>query len=101
MSEDPRAISKTEIMKLLKEGLVSVHFTKLNGEPRRMTCTWNEDYIPVSSEIKTKDDILERTEEKKEVVSLVVWDHDKADWRSFRLSSIYKVNAEKVNYAGS
>ena len=40
-------------------------------------------------------------EEKKETQSLVVWDHDKADWRSFRLSSIYKVNAEKVNYAGS
>jgi len=97
---NPRPITLQEIKDKLKgDAKVTVYFKKINGEPRRMICTWNEKYVPYNNEIAQVKKVSE--EETKEKTSLSVWDTEKNDWRSFRLDSIYRINAEQVKYAGS
>lgn len=70
---------RANLVKNLKQNVVKVNFTKVNGEERTMNCTLHESVLPESnSESKRK--------ENKEV--LAVWDIDKNAWRSFRLDSV-------------
>jgi len=67
---------------LARNNIISVTFTKKNGEERILKCTLKDDYII--------------SEEKKETISnkksnddvLPVWDLDKSAWRSFRIDSV-------------
>ena len=43
----------------LREGLVEIEFTKVNGESRTMICTLNEEYIPAIN-IPKEDTNLKR-----------------------------------------
>lgn len=90
---------------LLKEHLVEVTFTKVNGNLRIMNCTLRPDYIVED----TKSPSIEFTpgydypdielvepklsSRKKTEGVLSVWDIDNSGWRSFRLDSVetYKV----------
>ena len=72
---------KTEILQQLAQGEVTIEFTKVNGDHRKMTCTLSKDIIPPA----TKKDPL--TEEKVRKVSpevCVVYDTTAQGWRSFR-----------------
>lgn len=65
----------------LREGLVEIEFTKLNGESRTMICTLNEEYIPAIN-IPKEDTNLKKTAEH-----LPVYEIDNG-WRSFRWNSL-------------
>lgn len=73
---------KNAILQKLKEGLVEVVFTKLNGDRRVMLCTLNESRIPedglkfANSDKKTSDDIIK------------AYDIEAKGWRSFRHDSV-------------
>ncbi len=71
------------LYKSLHKGWVGVHFTKVNGEDRRLVCTLNEKYLP---EKPAKDDVAPKHARNPDVA--VVWDRDEQAWRSFRLDSI-------------
>lgn len=75
-----------EVLKILTQFLpteiVTITFTKSNGEERKMNCTLNPSLIKDTYEKKT-----ERTKKQNEEV-MSVWDCDKHAWRSFRLDSI-------------
>ena len=60
---------------------VKVTFTKLDGEERKMLCTLNEQVVPAYSSNSEKH-------RKSSSESIVVWDMEKAAWRSFRKDSI-------------
>ena len=60
---------------------VKVTFTKLDGEERKMLCTLNEQVVPTYSSNPEKH-------RKAPSESIVVWDMEKAAWRSFRKDSI-------------
>lgn len=66
--------------------VVTVNFTKTNGEERVMRCTLNPAYINDKYEKKT-----ERTKKQNEEV-MSVWDFDKQEWRSFRIDSVKSFN---------
>ena len=67
------------LVKSLQKNIMSVVFTKKNGEERTMHCTLSEHILPeITGESKRKENL--------EVLS--VWDTDKDAWRSFRLDSI-------------
>lgn len=75
-------MKKNEIIQLLKMGIATVRFTKLDTTERIMNCTLDPSRIPVT--------IKENKEEKrKKPENLVVaWDVDKQGWRSFRSENV-------------
>lgn len=76
---------------LLKDNVVKVKFTKVNGDERILKCTLQGSFLPemVSTE---------STRKKNEDV-LSVWDIDNSGWRSFRLDSVVSYNLEVDNGA--
>ena len=67
------------LVKSLQKNIMSVNFTKKNGEERIMHCTLHETLLP-----ETTGD----SEKKENLEVLAVWDVDIDAWRSFRLDSI-------------
>lgn len=77
-------LTRENIMQNLKNGIVNLEFQKKDGTIREMTATLDEklfSYVP--SENSTK---------KKSTDALAVWDTEALAWRSFRWSSLRKVN---------
>lgn len=81
-------MEKTEVQKLLREGVVKVTFTKVNGEKREMPCTLNTSLMKNLSE--NYDEATTRANEDVQRV----WCVDMEAWRSFRWDSL--VSAEVV-----
>lgn len=91
---DPGFVDREELRKILKNNILIVEFTKVNGEKRFMKCTLMGEHLPaIEATVKKTPHAL-----NEEVVS--VWDLDKAGWRSFRLDSIncikYNVLSDSV-----
>lgn len=78
-------ISKTNIHRLLEEGIVNVKFTKKDGSERVMKCTLMDSIIK-PYERKTED----RVKAQKENI-LSVWDLEKDAWRSINFDTIIEV----------
>lgn len=68
---------------LLRDGEVTVVFTKTDGTERVMRCTLQESVLP-KVEPSTKP-------RKKSEESISVWDLDEDGWRSFRWDSIKEI----------
>lgn len=64
----------------LRKDVLTINFTKVNGEERVMNCTLNETLLP---EAITSD-----SEKKENLDVIAVWDTDKDAWRSFRVDSV-------------
>lgn len=73
---------RTQLLGYLREGVVTVGFTKKNGEDRRMTCTLTG--IPEDKQPKGEAPTRSGT-------SLAVFDVDKQDWRSFNLENVFEL----------
>ena len=75
-------MTRNEISDLARSNIISVTFTKKNGEMRTMKCSLKDEYIVGQKEKestsvrKTNDDVLP------------VWDLDINEWRSFRIDSV-------------
>ena len=82
-------MDQSNVVTLMKEGVVTVEFTKVNGEYRKMEATLQADKMPeVVAEIETK------APKKKCDSSLSVWDINAEGWRSFRWDKLQTVNGE-------
>jgi hypothetical protein len=92
---------------LLREGTVTINFTKKDGTERVMNCTLSQNIIPsVNHTEEMKDftsgqDLIEEVNipNKKRstpINSFAVYDTDKNDWRSFRWDSIKSVELKLV-----
>lgn len=80
-----------ELKELLATDIVTVTFTKKNGERRVMLCTTISEYLPETSSV-------EHT--KPSTTNLVtVWDLEQSAWRSFNFDSIRSIETEYFNYA--
>ena len=80
-------ISKSNVIRLLKAGIIGVKFTKADGTERTMKCTLLEGYIKPYER---------KTEDKERVVNddiISVWDIEKDAWRAFRYDSLLEVHA--------
>lgn len=75
-------IDKKFIVDALREDVIVVTFTKVNGDKRVMKCTLHEDYLPQVDGTTQKSG----RPENPNVVS--AWDIEKKDWRSFKIDSI-------------
>ena len=76
---------KGYLTNLLKNGVVEVNFTKVDGSLRKMLCTLQQSVLPAA---EVKEDAKTRAESQE---ALRVWDISINEWRSFRLDSINSV----------
>jgi len=80
-------MEKFELKQILKNGVITVVFTKVDGTERELKCTLNSDFLPESN----KQLLVEGSTKKENDNVLSVWDIDNQGWRSFRLDSIKEV----------
>ena len=81
--------TKADLKFQLEQNVVTVDFTKLNGDKRVMTCTLREDMKPRA----TKTDAMSQKKVREISDAVVsVWDVNAKGWRSFRYDRINTVN---------
>ena len=81
--------TKEELKNLLAHNVITVDFTKVNGDRRVMTCTLREDMKPKS----TKSDPLSQKAVRETSDAVVsVWDVNARGWRSFRYDRVNNVD---------
>ena len=77
--------TKEDLKLLLSQNVVTVDFTKLDGDKRVMTCTLREDIKPAA----TKADSMSQKKVREVSDAVVsVWDVNAKGWRSFRYDRI-------------
>lgn len=77
--------SKEDLIKLLKEKVVTIKFKKKDDSVRKMICTLSEDYLPEPEKVVEGK---EKKAKKENPNTLPVWDLEKLAWRSFRVDSV-------------
>jgi len=76
------------LIDLLRHNIVSVTFTKVNGEERIMDCTLQAKLIP-NAPTQNGELIVET---KSTSNNIAVWDVNANGWRSFRVASVKNVS---------
>lgn len=76
--------NKSNVVHMLHNNVVTVKFTKLNGDERIMKCTLLPEYLPATVSVDGRT-IVNEDEGRNNVA---VWDIDAAGWRSFRVDSV-------------
>jgi hypothetical protein len=72
------------VLEQLKNNVLQVTFSKVNGEERIMPCTLQTEYMPELSESK-----VQRAEELSVNKSVIrAFAIDKQSWRSFRVDNV-------------
>jgi hypothetical protein len=83
---------KEHLFYLLKDLVLEITFNKSDGSKRVMRCTLQEDYLPQVLEEKDSEKITKKSSPE----TLVVWDLEKDDWRSFRVDSILEYRVVNI-----
>lgn len=89
-----KILTKTELKEMFLEGEVNIQFIKKNGELRNLRGTLNPQFLPIkelSAEIDLYEDTLIMNDDL-----LSVWDLDKKEYRTFKISSMKNINGVKV-----
>ena len=81
--------TEKDLTNLLREGIMTVTFKKLDGDERIMTCTKSAKIIP--------EEDLPKTNKEPKQGTVTVWDVNAKGWRSFRYDRVTKVEPSKVN----
>lgn len=77
-------MNKNVLKERLQKEVLTVTFTKTNGETRVMECTLQESYLPRRATSAP-------TERKENPAVLAVWDINKSAFRSFRVDNVTNV----------
>lgn len=75
------------LIDMLRNNIVTVTFTKVNGDERVMTCTLLSEHIPNAP--TTNGEVVVK-ETKSDTVS--VWDINANGWRSFRVANVKSIS---------
>jgi hypothetical protein len=78
--------NRDDILKDLKQAVVEVTFTKVNGERRVMRCTLDQRYMPVTKQ--QMDHVIEEHKKPENFEVIAAWDVEKGGWRSFRVDTV-------------
>lgn len=81
--------TKETIASMLRDSVVTVTFTKVDGTERVMKCTLMSEYVPVNQNSASNQVLLQETGNDN---NISVWDVEAKGWRSFRISSVKSVS---------
>ena len=76
------------VLKDLRENVVEVQFTKVNGQQRNMWCTLRKDLLPESYSKNLNEQENEKSFHKENADVIAAWDIRAGGWRSFRIDSV-------------
>lgn len=79
--------TKENLLDMLRNNVVTVTFTKLDGTERIMKCTLLGEYVPAPL---TNNQVLLQ-ENRGSDNNISVWDTEVQDWRSFRVSNVKSI----------
>jgi hypothetical protein len=79
--------TKENLIDMLRNNIVTVTFTKVNGEERTMKCTLMSEYVP-NAPTNNGQVLLQESESK----AVSVWDTEINGWRSFRVDSVKSIS---------
>lgn len=80
--------TKDNIVNMLRDSIVTVTFTKVDGSERVMKCTLMSEYVPENSNSASNQVLLQETGNDS---NISVWDVEANGWRSFRINSVKSV----------
>ena len=75
------------LIDMLRHNLVTVTFTKVNGDERVMTCTLLSEHIPNAP--KTNGEVVVKQTSSN---TISVWDVNASGWRSFRIENVKSIS---------
>jgi len=78
------------LIDMLRNNVVVVTFTKVNGDERVMHCTLQASYIPNAPSKNGELVIESKTSSNTNTVS--VWDINANGWRSFRVENVKSIS---------
>ena len=81
-----------ELRELLTTDVVTVTFTKKDGNKREMICTMIQDYLPPLKEPNPN------IKYGPSPFIVTAWDLEQNDWRSFKFDSILSIETDYFNY---
>jgi len=76
------------LIDMLRHNLVTVTFTKVNGDERVMTCTLLSEHIPNAP--RTNGEVVVKQTNSSNTIS--VWDINANGWRSFRVENVKSIS---------
>lgn len=95
LSDDGVNAFKLWLGEMLRNGEVSVTFSKKDGTERVMRCTTNVDMVPKKPVVEnTEEENTEHKERKQNPDVKPVYDLEAKSWRSFRWDAIHRVEFE-------
>lgn len=77
----------------LRHNVVDIHFTKVNGEARVLRCTLQRDLLPEQYQTDPSERAAEKDFHNTNKDIIAAWDVQANGWRSFRIDSVYYVQA--------
>jgi len=77
---------KGDVLSLLSDGIVEVHFTKVDGTTRVMMATLDSDIVVNGNADEAKSEM------RMNSTAQPVWDVEANGWRAFKWNSITSVN---------
>lgn len=80
--------TKENIAAMLRDSVVTVTFTKVDGSERVMKCTLMSEYVPNTVNSASNQVLLQ---ESGNDANISVWDVEANGWRSFRVNSVKSV----------
>lgn len=81
--------TKENLLDLLRNNVVTVTFTKVDGSERTMTCTLLGEFVPNSGNGSMQ--LLQENSGRGDS-NISVWDTQVQGWRSFRVASVKSVS---------
>lgn len=85
--------TRDTLLKDLRNGVIEVIFTKVNGDERRMRCTLVSGLLPESHQASLEEQKSEKQFHKDNPDVIACWDLDNNGWRSFRIDSVIYTQA--------
>jgi Na+-translocating ferredoxin:NAD+ oxidoreductase RnfG subunit len=81
-------LTRNELIEMLRNGVYTVTFTKVNGEQRSMPCTLMESMLPKANK---SDPITQKKVREINDKVVAAWCVDKNEFRSFRVENVIKM----------
>lgn len=79
---------RDRLLKDLRENVIEVHFTKVNGDARVMRCTLMKHLLPESYQTSLSEQAEENNFHNANPNVIAAWDVQAGGWRSFRIDSV-------------
>ena len=85
--------TRDTLLRDLRQSILDVTFTKVNGEERKMRCTLVPSLLPETYRTSLEEQTAEKQFHQINQDVIACWDLESNGWRSFRVDSVIYTQA--------